>query len=649
LAPDVEGLDTPVYVLVLEKFGIPFVGGPSTGVLPGMDIKRMSAVDAIRLSLAESLINGEWWDIYEDGSGGVYFEKVFSSSGDVSEPINLDIRQCIPSAEKTNEVDLVIVRGYDSPAIREVRPFKDVVPAGLGEINPLDIFGTETLFTVAPSELLSSSCHSRLTLNEVYKSYRDPVQTDAYHPQEEAPFYDVKAFEKVIGYVQRVTGMPSDPSEAARVKYEFRTSTPWYKPIQFPTMTKTTTPGCAGPGVAVANNIQYVEGSFQYQSPDYNDRYGTPWPLVNKPAGIFFTGNKLISIVDLSAASALTASLSAPVIAYVGPIKELKAVDNGATWVWNHAGRGLFDISIYFQLQNIGQEIMWDTIVASMGQTALVKYSDGASFDANEFGSYGSSTRTLYVMAGPGDLGYLVEDMWLALDLDRPCVVITDVEGDALGFADRFRLESAPIIVIDTPAPIAYYDGTEGKIVDQADTLQDSDPTTQQNFEVSELEQLQDRMQGNVIDISLPFCNEDQCLVAAETIYNYMHHAGVQTYSLTCGPSSEPRLGARVAGYGDEVVIDSIDYSFNDGGSYNINVNLAPVFINIGSWNSSTWTKQVEDVERSAIIRWVAGDGVNYRVEVQGLGMYNAVNGTQLVFYVGETVSVRINNNPVEV
>jgi hypothetical protein len=256
-----------------------------------------------------------------------------------------------------------------------------------------------------------------------------------------------------------------------------------------------------------------------------------------------------------------------------------------------------------------------------MGQTALVKYSDGSLFDSGAFGSYGSSQRTLKVLAGPGDLGYLVEDMWLALELERPCVVITDVEGDALGFAESLRLEAAPIIMTDPPPPVAYYDGITGEIVDQADTLVDNDPTTQQSFEESAMERLNDKMQGHVIDVSLPFCNEDQCLTAAETIYNYMHHSGVQTYSLTCGPSSEPRLGATVAGYGNDVVIDSIDYSYNDSGSYTINVNLAPIFTNVGSWNNGAWIKQVEDIERPGIIRWVAGDGVNYRVEVKGLGM----------------------------
>src|SRR6188508_970835 len=111
--PDVDVPSTPVYQLVLAKFNIPASypnGTPSGGTLPGIDIKRMNAFDAIRLSLAESLLNNEWWDVYEDGTGGVYFQRLFDGSGP-GKFINLNVRLCVPSSTKTNEVDMVIVRG----------------------------------------------------------------------------------------------------------------------------------------------------------------------------------------------------------------------------------------------------------------------------------------------------------------------------------------------------------------------------------------------------------------------------------------------------------------------------------------------------------------------------------------------------------
>ncbi len=646
--PDTEGLNTPVYVLVLQKFNIPFTGGPPGGTLPGIDIKRMPAMDAIRLSLAEALLDGQWWCVFEDGEGGVYFQLVFDGSGP-GKFIELDVRLCVPSVDKTNDVDLVIVRGYEGPPVREVRDFKNVVPLGLGEVNPESVTGNERLFTVAPADLLSESCHSRLATPTVYKSYPDPVFTgDDFNPQEPHPFFDPTANESLIAYVHKITGLPTNPDEAARVQFSLQPTTPWYKPITFPSLARTSEPGCAGPGVEVAGNIEYVEGTFTYTSPDFLDRYGTPWPLVKKLTGIHFTGNKLVQFINASQLARLSGT-PFQMTAYVEPIKELKSLDMGSNWWWNNTGRGSYEIGIFFQLKNPDQVEVWNAIIAATGLQALIKYTDGSFFDANKFGSYGSSIRTFKPLYSPGELGYLVDGMWLGMDLERPCAVITDAEGESLEWAEQLKVDYAPIVLITNPAPIAYYSTEGGAIVDQNDGKQDTDPTTLQNFEESELEQLQDRMQGNVVDVTLPFCaTGEECLNVATTIYNYMHHVGVRTYVLTCSPNDDPELGAGVQGYPADVVIDSIEYAYSDSSSYVITVTLAPIFASVGSWNATPNVKRTETVSRPAIIRWVGGDGVNYRVEVKGLGIYNAINATDAVFYPGEVVTVEINNNPVE-
>ncbi len=649
--PDSEGLNTPVYVLVLQKFDIPFTGGPPGGTLPGIDIKRMPAIDAIKLSLAESLMENQWWDMFEDGEGGVYFQLVFDGSGP-SKFIELDIRLCVPSVDKSNDVDMVVVHGYEPPPVREIRDFKNVVPLGLGTINPESVDGTETLFTVSPADLLSSTCHARMASPTVYKSYRDPVFTDnEFNPQEPHPFFDPTANESLIAYVHKITGLPTNPDQATRVQFSLQSHTPWYLPVVFPSLTMTTEPACAGPGVVVADSIKYVEGTFSYTSPDFADRYGTPWPLVIKPSGLYFTGNRLVTLLNYGSLGSVSADLlpTNNVLAFAEPIKELKSVDSGANWFYTITGRGQYDISIYFQLKGLAEEVLWEAVLESIGQPATIKYTDGSPFATSKLSVYGSSTASLNVLGGPGDLGYIVDGMWLALDLERPCAVITDQEGEPLTWAQSLRVDYAPIVLITDPAPIAYYSAEGSGIVDQNEGKQDSDPTTLQNFDESPMEQLQDRMQGNIIDVTLPFCGTgEECLTVARTIYNYMHHTGVKTYVLTCGPNDEPELGAGVQGYPADVVIDSIEYAYSDSSSYTITVNLAPIFATVGSWNNGAWMKRTETVSRPGIIRWVGGDGVNYRVEVKGLGIYNAINSTDAVFYPGEVVTVQINNNPVE-
>ncbi len=645
-APDTDGLNTPVYLLVLDKFNIPASfpnGQPSGGTLPGIDIKRMDAIQAIRLSLAESLLQNEWWDVLEDGSGGVIFQLVFDGAGP-GRFIDLDVRLCVPSAEKTNEVDMVIVRGYDPPPLRDVRTFRDVVPAGLGTINPESVTGEEDLFTVAPAELIGGSCFARLAEHSVWKSYKDPVFQDTFNPQEPNPFYSVKRFEDVLSYIHRITGLPSNPDDAARIQYEIQTTTTWYRPTVFPPYQRVSVPRCVG--AESGGNISYFEGSFIYQSPDFNDRYGTPWPLVIQPAGLYFSGHSLDQLVDFG-------TFGTP-IAFVNPIKELKSLDQ-SNYLWDIIDRGRFEITLYFQPQegdlsqaSFRDDTIFDSILALQGQQVQIRYSDGATYAPG--GDYPSGQGILNVIANTGGLGYLLEGMWLALLLDRPALQVTDTDGGALEFAENIRIEYAPIILTDEPAPIAYFHVDEGgHVVDQTTGREDTDPTTCQNFEESELEHMQDLVQGNALDINLPFSGTgEDCLRIAEMVFNYMRHEQVQTYVLTCSPDSEPELGAGVNGFPTDLVIQNINYSYSDASSYNIEVTLGPVFNSIGSWNNSSWIRKTENVNRDAIIRWVAGDGVNYRVEVKGLGTYNAVNGTDKVFYPGEIVQVTIYNVPIE-
>jgi len=643
--PDTDGLNTPVYLLVLEKFGIPASfpnGQPSGGTLPGIDIKRMDAIQAIRLSLAESLMQYEWWDVIEDGSGGVIFQLVFDGAGP-GRFIDLDIRLCVPSAEKTNEVDMVIVRGYDFPPIRDVRTFRDVVLGTLGEVNPLTVDGDEDIFTVAPSELLGGSCYARLAENSVWKSYKDPVFQDTFSPQEPNPFYSVKRFEDVLSYIHRITGLPSNPDDAARIQYEIQTTTTWYMPTIFPPYQRVTVPRCVG--AQSGGDITYFEGSFIYQSPDYMDRYGTPWPLVIQPAGLYFSGYSLDTLIDFG-------TFGTP-IAYVNPIKELKSMDN-SNYLWDIIDRGRFEITLYFQpKEDLSQasfrdDSIWESVLALQGQQVQIRYSNGQIYSSD--GNYPSGLATLNVIANPGGLGYIVDGMWLALLLDRPALQVTDTEGGALEFAESIRIEYAPIILTDEPAPIAYFHVDEGgHVVDQTTGREDTDPTTCQNFEESELEHMQDLVQGNVVDVNLPFAGTgEDCLRIAEMIFNYMRHEQVQTYVLSCSPDSEPELGAGVNGFPTDLVIQSINYSYSDSSSYSIEVTLGTIFNSIGSWNNGAWMQKTENVSRDAIIRWVAGDGVNYRVEVKGLGTYNAINGTDKVFYPGEIVQVTIYNVPIE-
>lgn len=643
--PDTEGNDTPVYLLVLQKFNVPtdFSNGtPPGGTLPGIDIRRMGAINAIRLSLAESLTQGQWWDVYEDGEGGVFFQNVVNEGGP-GKTINLDVRFCVATSKKENEIDIVVVRGYDPPPERFVRDFKDVVPAGTGEINPSEVTGDEKVFTVSPSSFVgTSSPHQKVLADRVYKSYKDPVFTDVYKGQEPNPFYSVKENESLIGYVVDIDGMPEDPVEAARIKVSYTNTTIWYQEIDFPQFNMTDTPSTSV-GLPTGSSINYFEGIHSYTTPLYNDRYGTPWPLVLRPAGVYFTGNALDNISTYGSLAYF----------YIEPVPLMAELSGGSDWAWNRPDALSYEIGIYYQPHE--DPSVWESLVnlSSSSITSKILYNDGRPFEVGKGESYTFSSRDVKILGSKSSLGYLVDKLFVAWEIDRPSVVIEDKLGDALTYAQNLRVRYAPIVIYDPEAPIAYYHKDEGgKIVDQTSGLQDNDPTTCQNFEESDLEKMNDLSQGQVIDTTLPFCESGEvCLKVARTIFDYMTVKDAQTYTLTCGPDSEPELGAAVAGYDSNLRIESINYSFQDGSSYTIEVSLGPVFSNIGSWNAGAWVRKTQDVSREAVVRWTAGDGVNYLVEVRGLGSFYAVNtvteGVGL-FYPGDIVSVTLKNVPIE-
>lgn len=633
--PYVEGLTSPVYAQVFDKFNIPMDfsnGTPPGGFLPGMDLKRISAIDAVRLSLAEGLANGEWWDAVEDGLGGVFFQRVFGGEG--PPVITLDIRLCLPTSSKTNIVDMVIVTGYDAPPTVEVKPFKDVVPNGTGPINPLNITGRESLFTVSPADMLTNTRFGKLASNTVYKSYPDPVFVSSPGGQEVEPFYDPTVFEQILGYVVDIDGMPSDPAEAARVSYSFMGNTTWYQEIDFPQFSEVTE--------FEGEPITFYQSTTSVESPLFSDRYGSPWPLYTKPVSILYTGNSIVDITQVPVPSTQTfywVTLKAE--------QEFNFLSAGSNWSWNRPGVNQYDFEMYFQ-----PDPLWTFALPSLQDSGAL-YKIQYQTDETQVHQEGAFSAWQPNLLGLSGLGYAVNRMFIGWEVDRPSVSITDTNGDALSYAQSLRVRYAPIILTNLPAPVAYKHKTEGtKILDQANTFYDSDPTTCQNVEDTDREKMDELSQGNVINVSFPFCEDGEaCALVAETIFNYMNYGDVTTYSLTCGPDDNPQLGAMVQGFPSDLRIDSINYSFQDGSSYTVEVTLAPVFASIGSWSITNTLKQTETVSRPAIVTWTAGDGTNYRVDVKGLGSFYAVNGVKganRIYYVGDTVGVTLFNVPKE-
>jgi len=648
--PETEGLGSvPVYQQVLNKFNIPIdssQGLPPGGFLPGIDIRNMDAVKAISLSIAEALLDGQWWELIENAEGGVHFVNVFNN-GSPGKTVNLDVRLCIPSASKDNIVDMVVVRGYKKPPQRYAGPWRDVVPAGTGTINPVNVLGNEPVFTVYFADMVGTCVSSQLKTTAT-KSYRDPTLSDQLGPQEKNPFYDVQAFEDIISYAVDIDGMPEDSGSAASVKYSFNKETTWFVRTDFPTFSKVTSVtagGCEdGGGNQTGGEVVFYEGKFIYRSPTTTDRYGDLWPLVLKPTSLLYTGYKVQNVISFGPIGGDDSSA----FVFVDPVHEFNELGEGSQWIYTVEGPGEYEIKMYYQPKQ--DPTFWDIILDLLTSgDATIKVGDGRVKVLDTANDMLASATGLGVLGGQNDLGHYLTNFWLGVTLERPSVTITAANGDALSFASSLRIQYAPLILKNEPPPVAYTTGLDAVIVDQTVGLRDQDPTTCQTFEETPLAVMQNRMTGNTTDVSLPFCADgDACLLAAQTIYNYQSHLESQTFTLTCGPDDMPELGAAVNGYATDLRIMTINYSFQDSSAYTIEVTLGPVFVNVGSWNDGAWLPETADVQRKAIVIWTAGDGVNYRVQVQGLGEYNAINSKDMIWRVGETVEVTVYNIPQE-
>jgi hypothetical protein len=668
--PDTEGLgSTPVYLQVLNKYNISANLGsqPGGGLLPGMDIHRMDAVSAIKLSLAEALLGGDYWEMYEDCEGGVYFQNVYSQGG-APKTVELDIRACIPTSSKTNQLDMVIVRGYDPPPCRYAGDFRETISNGPGPVNPSSIPNGQ--FTVDFAEMVGG-CHQLLSHHEAVKSFVDPlVEGDGlgFGGQVKNQFWDPKAFESLVTWIVKVGGMESDNADAARASYQFVDTTTWLYRVPEALAFKKLRAGlpptiaCAYDGTSgnvSGGDIVYYEHNFKISNQNYTDRYGTQWPLIVKPSTVVYLGYKITRIVLFPTGNGNNLTYM-----FVSPVPSLIEQSQGSGWAYTLDDGDDFNMSLFFTSRAVpgsykdnGEANSFAEIAiaaGSGGDTLIVKVDDGAVYN------FDSAPDALPFGTGKGVIStsdgtpYIVADLWVGVTITRPSVIVTTADGSlARTYSDPLTLAYAPVVLYDAPAQLAYaYGGSviEIGIEQLALSEADNDPTTCQNFDETPLNKMQDRMQGEVLDISLPFCaNSSDCAKVASTVFDYQNYGQANTYALTCGPDGEPELGAAVGGYDANLRIQSINYSYNDGSSYTIQVELGPVFSSLGSWNTgSTELATDSQVQREGIIIWSGGDSVNYRVRVQGMGEYNAINSQKMIWRLGERVKVTLYNVPRE-
>jgi hypothetical protein len=119
----------------------------------------------------------------------------------------------------------------------------------------------------------------------------------------------------------------------------------------------------------------------------------------------------------------------------------------------------------------------------------------------------------------------------------------------------------------------------------------------------------------------------------------------VTTY--VCGPNTEVDLGELGPGGG---VINSITYSYNDSSSYTISINEGSRMVQplSGGGPSGPSFKATESVNARGTVIQALGNGVHFKVRLDGIGEKTAICTCHDVIREGDVVSCSIYNNPVE-
>ena len=605
-----------VAVAVLEAFDIPYIGSPPPrGHLCGMDINNMAAADAINLSLAENMKDGNFYELYTNADGFAYFEMVYPEASFST----LDIRTCVPTSNIDQRTDLVIVRGYDTPPVRS---FKDFV-----ELDWLETDSLSNYVNYCP-----------MFSTEAWRSYKDPVLETAYKDGVEN-LYELQEFENLLGYVIDFDG-EADPN----IKYSFSNTTLKNVYLDY-TNTKSFGGSSEVCDESGSSSVRYSGFTSNVDNYMTIDKFGEPWPLLMGIQGVYAIAHNVNSVTygPFGSGSQLAAGVG-PYRALYNIERKAKFVSLPATnWHWTLNDDSSASVHIYSRTPIEGE-----SNYGISDYPGLYMWSDETrvvDIDGRSIGGLGG----IIMPNMGGSWVVLLRSLWAVAELDRPSVHVTDPGGKAIQIANALSIRYQPIVVTDTPAPIAYTFGGGAKLVDHTLDLYDSDPSTVQDSPqniVGSLAWLQTQSAGRTVDVSLPFCDENECRSVANTIFE-MQNESINTYNLVCGPTSDAKLGTKVAGFDGRV--NRITESFTDSSSYTINVNVGPTFTGARGWGTSIWQRKTEDVSREGVITWSAGDGINYRVKVQGgLGVYHAINKTLAAYNPGEKVKVTIHNNPVE-
>jgi hypothetical protein len=644
-----EGDGSSVVSSVFESFGIPFSGIVDSS-LPGVDIKRMDAMQVINLCLLEHLSkSGNLCELVVDETGQVTVINVGSVGGSMT-----DVYYSMDGESYIEKPSGVIVRG--TKPVPKWKPLEWVPIWGDGSKKKIH----DTTVMITNCSISNFNTHAIITFPNPNLSTDFKLGLDMLHK-------NVDTFDKVLGYAFYIEH-GGEYTKDTKVSYADESTIPVLVGKDNPDMGTLVAKPVIDPESDLEGNSEcWAWTSFEGEGGD--DSKGLEIPI---PEEIRFDNVRGTTVDYFRGVSEIILIGKELTMVKTSP-KEGQAMNEASS---NNA-------IAYIEIEDPSVK----SFRLSEGKHYIIKYdnSEGTVVPRILF-SKGVSEKnplpfgkdTEYVIGLYGDVGavmagkegkatifpleqnrgIMVHEIWAMVDIDSPSISIYDPHQEddpatssatkATNIAENLKYMIAPIIIDDQPGPIAF----NGELLDQTKGIADTDPTTTQNLEDTPLEEAFDSMSsgGSGMDIFAPFCSDPGKVAAlSQNILSIISDAGGSETTYVCGPGvGVVYPGGAFAGG----VVNNVTYSYNDSSSFTVSVNVGAVSssssFSSGSGIGGPHFMITESYSAEGTIIGSAGNGIHFKVRIDGYGDRQAINMSPSILRIGDVVNCTIHNNPVE-
>lgn len=623
-----DGFTGSLAAEVVEAYGLECKTDDIGGSLSSLDIKHMDALQLIKISLLQDSMDNSYgpYEAYVDYSNGqVEFREVGRDSANVS-----DIYFEVQTSRYVERCSGVMITGK-KPLTQ--RPEKAWVSVFTEDKQIYDV-----------TEMTSNCNKEGISLTAIIV-YKDPNLNTGYDDGIDNLYEVEDPYESVVGYARMVNApglMDSTTiTHSRQASVPFRVLDAIQELIRRPIV----------PQAELETGSDcwavYAEGAAGGQEILINNafRYETTYGTIHDN----FIGISKVYVVGIE-------------LSYCGSRpKNYTAMTNALTGEDTDADHEVWVSIDDTQKKTILlREGIDYTINYSEGQNPKIQFANNArAYDKAKYGkdvtykinplcSYANGailTETGTILTTGNDIGILVSEVWVMIDLDTPSIVIHDPGGNAREIAENLEYELMPIVIYEEPPPIGF----NGGIIDQRDAIVDKDPTTQQDFNSTQMEQVMNQLDGGGgFSLTLSFLGEQEVADLSGVLYEYMNSGtGVETV-YTCGPDCDPKLGGYHTSGG---VINKITHSYTDSGSYTVSVYESSRLIedsNLSGISGGPYLKRSESPSVRGTVIDDLGNHIHYRVRIDGFGEQIAINCQPEVLRVGDKITCTVHNNPVE-